>query len=49
MPTRRRTRPARQVAEVLREERPGEHLLRNGAQFLSDAELLTVLLENGLG
>ena len=48
MPARKRTRPARQIAEVPREERPRERLLRNGAQSLSDAELLAVVLKNGL-
>ena len=46
--SRRRTRPARQIAEVPREERPRERLLKNGAQSLSDAELLAVVLKNGL-
>jgi DNA repair protein RadC len=45
----RRTLPAHQSAEVPRDERPRERLLRNGAQSLSDAELLAVVLKNGLG
>jgi DNA repair protein RadC len=49
MPATKRTRPARQIAEVPRDERPRERLLRNGAQSLSDAELLAVVLKNGLG
>ena len=49
MPARKRTRPAKIIAEVPREERPRERLLRNGAQSLSDAELLAVVLKNGLG
>jgi DNA repair protein RadC len=49
MPAKTRTRPARQIAEVPRDERPRERLLRNGAQSLSDAELLAVVLKNGLG
>ena len=48
MPALKRTRPARQIAEVPGDERPRERLLRNGAQSLSDAELLAVVLKNGL-
>jgi DNA repair protein RadC len=47
MPARKHTRPARQIAEVPRDERPRERLLKNGAQSLSDAELLAVVLKNG--
>ena len=48
MPARKRTRPAKTIAEVPSDERPRERLLKNGAQSLSDAELLAVVLKNGL-
>jgi UPF0758 N-terminal len=48
MPARKCTRPAKTIAEVPRDERPRERLLKNGAQSVSDAELLAVVLKNGL-
>jgi DNA repair protein RadC len=40
-------RSASLIAEIPREERPRERLLKSGAAVLSDAELLAVLLKNG--
>jgi DNA repair protein RadC len=40
-------RSASLIAEMPDEERPRERLLEHGAQVLSDAELLAVLLKNG--
>jgi DNA repair protein RadC len=40
-------RSASTIAEMPIDERPRERLLKNGAQVLSDAELLAVLLKNG--
>lgn len=40
-------RSASLIADMPPEERPRERLLRSGAQVLSDAELLAVLLRGG--
>lgn len=45
--TRAAVRSASLIADLPPEERPRERLLRNGAQVLSDAELLAVLLRGG--
>jgi DNA repair protein RadC len=41
-----RTQPSL-IAEIPHDERPRERLLRNGAQALSDAELVAILLKGG--